>query len=136
MLALHPIIVATTVANTSKNTVSIIDTNTNTVDKTLVVGSTAISAPEQFALNPNSTEIYVTLYGETFVVGIDSSTSAVHSPLPAGSSPMGIDVTADGKTMCVSNQDSNTVSLIDLRTKTIQATLSVGNKPSFVLISK
>lgn len=123
------------VANTSKNSVSVVDTTTNMVVKTLVVGSTAISAPQQLALDPSSPNIYVTLYGETFVVGIDSSMDVLQTPISAGNTPMGIAITSDGKTLCVTNQDTNTASFIDLKNKTIDAVVPVGMKPSFVVIS-
>jgi YVTN family beta-propeller protein len=123
------------VANTSTNTISIIDANTNVVLKTLVVGSTAISGPQQFAPDPSSTQVYVTLYGESSLVAFDSSTYALQSPIPVAGNPMGIAMTTDGKTICVTNQDSNAASFINVTTKKIEATVPVGTKPSFVVIS-
>jgi YVTN family beta-propeller protein len=124
------------VANTGTNTVTVIATNTDTVVKTLVVGSKAVSGPQQFATDPNSAEVYVSLYFEPFVARIDSSTNVPHPPVPVGKDPMGIAVTPDGRILCVTNQDSNTASFIDIETKTILATVPVGEKPTFVLISK
>jgi YVTN family beta-propeller protein len=49
----------------------------------------------------------------------------VFQPVPVGTSPSGIAVTPDGAHVYVSNQGSNTVSVIDTASDTVVATVPV-----------
>ena len=61
---------------------------------------------------------------------IDTVTNTVEATVPVGSLPFGVTVTPDGKHAYVTNIGSNTVSVIDTATNTVEAaTIGVGNSP-------
>ena len=109
------------IANYNSNTVSVIDTSTNTVTTTVNVGN----KPWGVAVNP--TAAYVTNEGSNTVSVIDTSTNTVLATVNVGTSPHGVAVTPDGKKAYVSNFAGNTVSVIDTSTNTVAATVSVNN---------
>ena len=79
------------VANTGDNTVSVIDTATNTVvGLPIPVGN----APETLAVTPNGTKVYVTNVGDNTVSVIKTATNTVVATVPAGGGPVA--VTPDG----------------------------------------
>jgi YVTN family beta-propeller protein len=112
------------ITNGGSNTVSVIDTATNTVIATVSVGD----RPQGVAVSPDGTTVYVTNYGGTVSV-IDTATNTVASTVNVGTNPNGIAVTSDGAKVYVTNYGGNTVSVIDTATNTVIATVTVGNNP-------
>ena len=148
------------ITNRYSNSVSVIDTATNTVKATVDVGSN----PFGVAVNPARTKAYVTnLYeenydsalseqiatksalstkteehiatGEGTVSVIDIATNTVTATVPVGIIPEGVAVNPAGTKVYVTNLGSNTVSVIDAATNTITATVSVGSGPLGVTVS-
>jgi len=76
------------VTNNTDNTVSVIDTATNTVTATIAVGS----LPYGVAVSPDGSHAYVTNYGGGTVSVIDTATNAVTATIPVGSDPIGVAV--------------------------------------------
>lgn len=122
------------VTNGGSNTVSVIDTATNTVTDTISVGS----YPR--GIKAYGTYLYVANYGDPNYSGgnylsiIDSATQAVTGSvvLPAGSSgPRG--VTVLGSKVYVANYRSNNVSVINTATNAVTATISVGAGPRGII---
>ena len=75
------------VTNANANTVSVIDTATNTVSATVAVGS----VPFGIAITPDGTKAYVTNANADTVSVIDTATNTVvGSAIPVGSAPFGI----------------------------------------------
>ncbi len=118
------------ITNGGSNTVSVIDTATNTVIATVNVGD----RPQGVAVSPDGTVVYVTNYGGTVSV-IDTATNTVTSTVSVGTNPNGIAVTADGEKVYVTNYGGNTVSVIDTASNTVAATVTVGNNPFGIAIS-
>jgi YVTN family beta-propeller protein len=56
--------------------------------------------------------------------------------VPVGSGPRAIAITPDGRTAVVTNNNDNTVSIIDVETGTVTHTVTVGNRPTGVAISR
>jgi YVTN family beta-propeller protein len=56
----------------------------------------------------------------------------VTATIPVGNAPVGVAVTPDGSEVFVTNQGSNTVSVIDTATNTVTATIPVGIEGSGV----
>src|SRR5262249_57232572 len=82
------------ITNSGDNTVSVIDTATNTV-----VGSpiTVGIEPWGVAVTPDGSKVYVTDLPSHHVSVIDTATNTVvRSPIPVGSQPYGVAVTPDG----------------------------------------
>lgn len=109
------------VANYSNNTVSVIDTGTNTVVKSIVVGS------HPYAAVTSGTGVYVTNASDNTVSIIDARTNTVIKTVSVGNTPDTI--TTSGTGVYVINFTGNSVSIIDTRTNTVVKTLSVGSSP-------
>ena len=120
------------VANSTGNTVSVIDTATNTV-----VGSPirVRNQPTSVAVTPDGTRAYVTNRGSGSVSVINTVTNAVLATVLVGRQPIGVAVTPDGTCVYVTNFASNTVSVIATATNTVVATIMVGGFPFGVAIT-
>jgi YVTN family beta-propeller protein len=119
------------VTNQNSNTVSVINTATNTVSATVTVGS----GPEGVAVSPNGATAYVANKDSNTVSVIDTTINTVSATVPVGSSPRGVAVSPNGTTAYVTNLSSNTVSVIDTTTNTVSATVTVGSQPLEVAVS-
>ncbi|HBA38326.1 MAG TPA: hypothetical protein DCZ05_00875 [Deltaproteobacteria bacterium] len=120
------------------DTVSVIDTSTNTVVETVSVGSN----PYGVAVHPAGTRVYVTNSaldrspnGNHTVSVIDTSTNTVVETVSVGSNPVGVAVNPAGTRLYVGNYGSTTVSVIDTSTNTVVATVSVGSNPIGVAVN-
>ncbi|MFC5200271.1 beta strand repeat-containing protein [Streptomyces kaempferi] len=119
------------VTNEGDNTVSVIDTTTNTVTATIPVGT----SPLGVAVTPNGLTVYVTNVSDNTVSVIDTTTNTVTTTIPVGTSPTGAAATPNGLTIYVTNNGDNTVSIIDTTTNTVTTTIPVGSAPTNVTIS-
>ena len=79
------------VTNFLDNTVSVIDSGSNTVVATIVVGG----SPLGIAITPDGTRAYVTT-GTNTVSAIDTGTNIVVATIPVGSIPQMVAITPDG----------------------------------------
>jgi YVTN family beta-propeller protein len=111
------------VANNGSGTVSRIDTATNTVTTTV----TTASFPSPIAITPDDRTAYV---GEgaglagAGVQPIEVATNTVGASVPTGHQPNSIAIAPDGSTAYVANFVGGSVSVVDLATNTVTATLS------------
>jgi YVTN family beta-propeller protein len=129
------------VTNLDSDTVTVIDTATNTVVATIPVGP----RPAEVAITPNGAFAYVTKSGFTLcgldptlcntVLVIATATNTVVAKVPVGNNPLGVAITPDGAFAYVTNFSSNTVSVIATATNTVVATVPVGRLPSSVAIT-
>jgi YVTN family beta-propeller protein len=113
------------VANSGDNTISIIDTATNTVvGSPIQVGT----RPTGVAVTPDGKKVYVTNNGGTVSV-IGTATNTVVATISVAGlnqfSPYGVAVTPDGKKVYVAN--GHVVSVIRTATDTVVATIPVDN---------
>ena len=116
------------VANAGSGTVSVINTSTNTVVKTVGVGSD----PCGVAITPNGSDAYVANAGSGTVSVINTSTNTVVKTVGVGSGPYGgpygVAITPNGSDAYVTNDGSNTVSVIKTSTNTVVKTVGVGQR--------
>jgi YVTN family beta-propeller protein len=120
------------VVNNGDNTVSVIDTATNTVVGTPIpVGG----LPNGVAITPDGTHAYVANAGGNTVSVIATATNTVVATVTVGNSPSGVAVTPDGTHAYVANDSSGTVSVIATATNTVGATVLVGNTPAGIAIT-
>ena len=125
------------VTNYVDNTVSVIDTATNTVVATVPVGV----QPFGVAITPDGTRAYVAdanclpFCGSGRLSVIDTASNTVVATIPVGVGSSGVATTPDGTRVYVTNQISNTVSVIDSATNTVVATVPVGVDPLGVAIT-
>ncbi len=113
------------IANHIDNSVSVIDTDSNTVVATPAVGRN----PFGVAVNPSGTRVYVTNLTDGTVSVLDTSNNTVIATITVGGNPYGITITPDGNHAYVANWLSNTVSVISTNTNTVTATIPVGDGP-------
>lgn len=141
------------ITNYQSATVSVIDTSSNSVAKTIPVGS----GPVGVAVNPAGTLVYVTNSGSFnascyypytgcgytggTVTVIDASTNSVVTTIAGvGHGPYAAAVNPAGTRLYVTNYGTtgsapSTVSVIDTSANTVIAAVPVGNAPSGVVVS-
>jgi YVTN family beta-propeller protein len=130
------------IPNNMDNTVSVIDTQTNTVTATISVGP----GPDGAAVNPAGTRVYVTnagmlrpdietgYYGSSVSV-IDTAKNAVIATVPVGGGAYGVAVNPSGTRIYVASLAANTVSVIDASTNNVTATIKVEGTPYGVAVN-
>ena len=107
------------ITNLDANTVSVIDTTSNTVADTIPVGS----RPGGVAVTPDGSTVYVANQGANTVSVIATASNTVTATIPVGSVPWGVAASPDGSTVYVTNFQNNTVSVIDTTSNTVTATI-------------
>jgi YVTN family beta-propeller protein len=117
---MFPVVVDQRTGIPVSGTVSVIDTATNKVTKTIEVGL----HPVGMALSPGGDRIYVTNANSDTVSVIDTATDTVMKTLNVGvagrgrvpvlgSSPNAVTVSPDGRTLYVANASQNAVAVVD-----------------------
>jgi YVTN family beta-propeller protein len=119
------------VTNVSNNTVSVVNTATNTTVASIPVGSN----PFAIAVSPNGSTAYVTNMNSNTVSVINTATNTVTATIPVGTAPAGMAISPNGSTAYVTNLSSNTVSVIDTATNTVTASIPVGTAPVGIAVS-
>ncbi len=117
------------------NTVSVIDTITNTIVDTITVGT----MPSGITFNPSGTLAYVTNYNDENSIPllgsvdiIDTASKTIVGSITVGNGPADIQLNPAGTIAYVANYISNTVSVIDIATNTVVKTINVGVNPTAV----
>lgn len=121
------------VCNRRSDSISVISTVTDTVINTMVFGVSFNPSAFDIAITPDGTKAYATFTdttnqndpGQIYI--IDPLTDTFNPvPILIGSSPRGIAITPDGLKAYVANDDfalSNTITIIDVQTDTVDGTL-------------
>ena len=109
------------VTNAFDDSVSVIDTATNTVSATIPVGS----GPQGVAATPNGAFVYVANGFGNSVSVISTATDSVVATVPVGTNPELLAITPNGSFVYVVNRFSNSVSVIATATNTVVATVPV-----------
>ena len=123
------------ITNSRDNTVSVIDTATNTVvGSPIHVGS----KPMGVAVTPDGSKVYVANEGSNDVEVIDTATNTVEdSPISVGIQPQGVAVTPDGSKVYIGNFGSNNVSVIDTTINKVEITFFIpdNNSPAGIVVT-
>ncbi|MFJ1796835.1 IPT/TIG domain-containing protein [Kitasatospora griseola] len=114
------------------DSVSVIDTATNTVSATIKVPSG--NYPSDVLLSPDGSQAYVANYYGNNVTVIDTARRAIIATVPVGRQPNSLAVTPDGQHLYVTNNTDNSVSVLDVPTLTVAATVPVGATPTHVVL--
>jgi YVTN family beta-propeller protein len=120
------------VTNTFSNTVSVINTATNTVIATIPVGLTRLSAAPctmLVAVSPDGSKVYVANVDAGTVSVIDTAANMVSATIPVGFTPVGVAVNSDGSKVYVADLNAKSVSVIDTTTNTVIAMIQAGSQP-------
>ena len=83
---------------------------------------------KEMAISPNGHYLFVVSYSENKLYRFDTITHDVQS-VTTGTHPMGVDVSPDGTKVAVSNQGSDTVSLVDSGTLAVTTVAFTGATP-------
>ena len=113
------------VANAGSDTVSVIDTATNTVIDAVAVGDGPLGA----VFDPVYRRVYVPNYSSNTVSVIDTASNTVTATIPVEVGPHSPAYDAVNRRVYVPNFGSNTISVINTDTNTVIATISVGTQP-------
>jgi YVTN family beta-propeller protein len=109
------------VTNQSDNTVSVIDTSTNTVVTTIPIGGCpgTCPSPAGLAVTPDGSRVYVANHGNGTVSVIATSANTVSATITippcdcASSSPTGVAITPDGTRAYVTDTSRSAIEVID-----------------------
>ena len=119
------------VGNSYSDSVSVIDTATNTVVDTVV----GVDYPAGIAIAPDGAYAYIVGSDSNSVSVIDTATNAIVQTVVVGSLPDGIAITPDGAYVYTANWLSQDVSVIDTATNSVVQTVAVGNGPYKIAIT-
>src|SRR6266852_5319910 len=106
------------IVNTGSNSVSVIDTTSNTVVATVSVGG----SPLEVAITPDGTRVYVTNGNDNTVSVVDAASNTVVATV--GVSGLGVAITPDGTRAYVAT--SGPVLVVDTATNTVVAAVVTG----------
>ncbi len=119
------------VANSSANSVSVLDVHTRAPITAIPVGL----HPYGIAVNPEGSLAYAANAGNNSVSIIDTDACAVTSTIGAGEDPYAVAVSPDGDRVYVTNQGDDTLTVLDTVTDTVIATIDVGAGPTGVAVT-
>src|ERR1700733_6698516 len=119
------------VTNEKGNSISVIDTDTLAVTKTLAVGQ----RPRGIALSPDGKELYICASDDDTIQVIDTKTLQISGDLPSGPDPELLIVSPDGKLVYTSNENDNLVTAIDVATHKQVFDIPVGVEPEGMAVS-
>ncbi len=122
------------IANTGSNTVSVLNTDDNTVAKTIALPRR--SRPIGVALSPSGRYLYTADGGANRVSVLDTRAGRVVTSVRVGTQPLGVAVAPDGKTVYSANSGSGDVSVIDARTNRVVRAIPTGRFPSGVAVTR
>ncbi|MBV8894676.1 MAG: YncE family protein [Acidobacteria bacterium] len=122
------------ITSSGGNTVSVIDTATNTVIATITLDRPSAGV----AVTPDGSKVYIANGIADTVSVIDTATNTVIATIPVGGgfekNPFGVAVTSDGSKVYVANE-TGTVSVIDTATNTVIATIPIGLNPTLLAVA-
>ncbi len=140
------------VTNEGSEELTIIDTRTDSAVATIPVGT----RPRGVKVSPDGKTVFVALSGsprcpptmpdeecekikadksKDGIAVVDAAARKVSRVLPGGSDPEAFDISTDGGTLFVSNEDAGTASIVDVASGKIRATVPVGKEPEGVRVS-
>ena len=141
------------VSNEDSGDISIISTATNQVVTTLHVGR----RPRGIKVDRAGNKVFVALSGspkcppsmsdedcnkqatdksKDGIAVVDVRTAKLERVLPGGSDPEQFDLSADGRRLYVSNEDSNEATIVDIASGEVLKTIAVGREPEGVRVSR
>lgn len=120
------------VDNEGSQSVSEIDVSTNTITATINLGYT----PAYVAYNSVNSELWVSdaTNGRVVYYSLVSGIWTLQGNITTGANAHAIAFSLDNSKAYVTNQDANTISIINTTTHSIISTLNVGSKPNGIIL--
>ncbi|MFY9716577.1 MAG: hypothetical protein WAK40_01380 [Thermoplasmata archaeon] len=128
-LAVNPTTHDVFVADAGSNNVSVISGVSNTVIRTVTVGS-APGAFGSMLFDSQNGRVFVANVGSNNVSVLYGSNGTLNATIPVGNGPTALALDAAAKEVFVANHFSNNVSVISTVTNEVVATISVGVEPA------
>lgn len=119
------------ISNVGSNTVSVINTASNTVVSTINVGNSPIAV----SVSPDNKRVYVANSGSGSISVIDAVNNTLIKNIGVGSYPYYVIASPDGTHVYALNFNDDNVSVINTTTNTVTGTFPVGDKPLTAVIS-
>lgn len=137
------------VTNEDSQELTVIDTRTDSAIASIPVGT----RPRGVRVSQDGRTVFVALSGspkcpptmpdeeceklkadksKDGIAVVDAASHAVTRVLPGGSDPENFDISRDGATLFVSNEDAGTASIVDIASGKIRSTVKVGKEPEGV----
>lgn len=113
------------VANTSGESLSVIDLERQEVAKEIPVGK----RPHGLALSPDSRTIYSTVESERAVKFVDTASDKITASVPLTGVPNQLAATPDGLWLYIAINSNGTADVIDVHEKKVAKTIEVGRSP-------
>jgi YVTN family beta-propeller protein len=132
-MALSPDRKSLYIANTGSNTVSVLNTKTDTIGRTIALPPR--SRPIDVAVNPDGRYLYAADGGSNRVSVVDTRAKRVVKSVRVGTQPLSVAVAPDGRTVYAANSGSGDVSVIDAMTNRVVRSIPTGRFPSGVAIT-
>ena len=138
-VAINPAGTRLYVANYGAGSVAIVDTST--YEKEYV---TVGSGPYGAAVTPDGSEVYIVNYSSDNVSVLNAASRMVEATIPVGAYPSGVAINAAGTLAyvvnendpdCIVTENPGSVSVIDIATRTVTNTITVGRCPIFVALN-
>jgi len=120
--------------NEGSQTVSEIDVVTNTITATINLGYT----PGYVAYNTINSELWVTdaTNGKVVYYKLISNVWTLQGTITTGANAHAIAFSSDNSKAYVTNQDANTISIINVLTHAVLTTVNVGSKPNGIVLTQ
>jgi len=132
----HPVHASTServyVANTSANTVSVIDSVTNNVISTVPIGH---NPGYKIAVSPDGSKVYVPNITDGTVSVIDAQSNSVVTTISVGGEADDIAIKSDGSQVYVANLSNTLVQVINTQTDAVDQTIDVGDTTKCLLMT-
>jgi YVTN family beta-propeller protein len=112
------------VTNAGDDTVSLVDTTSNTVSSTIPVGK----SPQGIVVTPDGAKVYVVNGLGNSLTVLNTATKQAVTTIPVGSEPQAIALAPDGKTAYVTNFNDNSISVVNTDTDTELGRVDLGKK--------
>ncbi|MFI9009387.1 cytochrome D1 domain-containing protein [Actinosynnema sp. NPDC053489] len=121
------------VTNVRDDTLTVIDTPTNTVDAAVPVGD----GPAGVVVSPSGGHVYVSNYAAGTVSVVDAATLTTTETIPVGANADGIAITPDGRRLYVAHDvvGAGTVTVVDTTTNTAVTDIPTGDTPTAVAVT-
>ncbi|QLH47492.1 MAG: T9SS type A sorting domain-containing protein [Bacteroidota bacterium] len=113
------------VANLFGQTVSVLNTSSNTVVATIPVGY----GPFDVAVHPNGSKVYVSNDGDSIINIIDAVSNTAIGSINIGSSSLCLTISPDGTKLYVAKYTDNEIDVINTSNNSIIASIPVGAVP-------
>ncbi len=139
------------VTNEDSQELSVIDTRTDSVVASIAVGT----RPRGVRVSRDGRTVFVALSGspkcppsmpdeeceklkadksKDGIAVVDAVSRKLSRVLPGGSDPENFDISQDGSTLFISNEDAGTASIVDIASGKIRSTVRVGREPEGVRV--